>query len=278
VARVTRRRDLQGRRGDGRTEVGDAAQRQPWERRAGEPSRCYAAFCYVRNLGPERTIRQGVKVYLIGDCPKNAPQRARQQRRYRTHDRPAAYLESVRGQWRRWSSRFHWFERCGAYDVYQEYLLRHAELRAESAAVEQKAAERVQQRELLTLEAVTLRTIARLLAMQILAVLKDPEQLKQLKLHRVKVVAGDTLNRTETVTPGVLDLLKLTGDGLKVGSELYRVAQLGQPDDDGKPKTAEKRVEELATIIAGQLMGMDTTAMLALREELLGLNGKAEAK
>ena len=219
-----------------------------------------------------------VRGYLSGKANKTATKQQRQQKRWKAHPTPGKYIRNVRRRWGDWSRKNAWVERCARYDEHQEYELRHAELRAESAAVEQKATERVQQRELLTLEAVTLRTIARLLAMQILAVLKDPAQLQQLKLHRVKVVDGDKFNHTETITPGVLDLVKLADDGLKVGSELYRMAQLGQPGDDGKPKTAERRVEELATIIAGQLMGMDTTAMLALRERLIGLNGEAESE
>ena len=232
--------------------MGEAAQRQPWERRADEPMRCFRRFLKYRNLGPERSVRKACDIVKL-------PQKGR---------KPSwQYWRTLAAQW-------HWNDRARAWDEYQEYERRKAELAAEAKAREDHAADHILQQELLSQEAIALRTIARLLAGQILAVLKDPRQLAEMKLRRVKVVDGDKFNRTEMTTPGILDLVKLVGDGLKIGSELYRVAQLDQPGDDGKPKTAERKAQELANILAGKLLGMDIGGLLALREELIGLDGK----
>jgi len=234
----------------------DAAQRQPWERCKGEGEKPFAAFCRYLDLGTQRSIHQAVKDFLT--------------------ETSQPYRKSVYDWWRQWAGRWKWRDRAQAFDDYKEYVARKAEVEAEAAARAADAEDRVQQRKLLTEEAKGIRTIARLLAARILEVLSDPAKLRTLELHRVKtVVATDPLNRTETVTPGVLDLVKLAGDGLKVGSELYRVAQLDQPDEDGQPKTAERKAQEIATVLTGRLLEMSLDEMLVLRDELIRLNGKA---
>lgn len=118
--------------------------REPWARVPGEGSRQYAAFCHYRDLGKERSITKGVVVYLTGACPRNSPQRARQQRRYKGHARPHAYLQAVRGQWRRWSSRFGWVSRCQAYD---DHIAALAQKEEEAAAVRLRQAQIAEEEE-----------------------------------------------------------------------------------------------------------------------------------
>jgi len=47
-------------------------------------------------------------------------------------------------------------------------------------------------------------------------------------------------------------------------------------DEDGMPKTAEKRAEDLAKILAGRLLGLGIEDLLALRDDLT--NGKPETE
>jgi len=250
--------------------------KQPWERQPKETIRAYAAFCVYRNMGAERSLTNAVRFYLSEKARKTATKQQRQQRRWRAHPTPGKYLRNVRRRWGHWSHKHSWVDRCVAYDEHQEYELRHAELEAEGKAREEKAKERIQQRELLGKEAISLRTIARLLAARILEVLGDKEALKTLKLTRVKTVDGDKFNRTEEITPGILDLIKLAGDGMDVGSRLYRLAQLDEPDEAGQGKTAEKRAQEVAGVLTEQLLKLDLGALLELREGLIGLNGGPE--
>lgn len=251
-------------------------QRQPWERQEGETPRDYGRFLIYRNMGPERSVRKAAGVNKL--------------------KKKGQY-----GAWRYWQQiayRHQWNDRAREWDEYQEYERVKVERVAEATAREEHAAERVQQRALLTQEAVGLRTIARLLAGRILEVLKDPEALRQLGLKRRKVVVVSravptapglpaetedkvatpmvTERRQEEVYPGVLELIKLAGEGMEAGSRLYRLAQLDEPDEDGKPKTAERRAQEVAQILTEDLLKRDVGCLLALRDELVGVNGKPD--
>ncbi len=232
----------------------DAPTKQPWERREGETPRDYGRFLIYRNMGPERSVRKAAGVNKL--------------------KKKGQY-----GAWRYWQQiayRHHWNDRAREWDEYQEYERVKAERVAEARGREEQAAEHVKQQALLAQDGVALCTVARLLAARILEALSDKEKLRKLELHRVKVVAGDKFNRTETVTPSILDLIKLAGDGMEVGSRLYRLAQLDQPDEDGKPKTAERRAEEVAKILTDDLLKRDVGGLLALRDALIGTNGKVE--
>jgi len=207
--------------------------KQPWERQPREPSRSYAAFCYVRNQGPERTIRQGVKAYLTGDCPANAPQRARQQRRYRTHDRPAAYLESVRGQWRRWSSRFHWFERCGAYDDNLSAVANEQAFEASLAFRKAEIEENLRQRQLRIDESRMARGVIR-----------------GVLLQTVKLISNEALD--DAKMDEILPLLPRMITALDVAQKSERLelalgkadepASLSQAEEDEQVKTLAREV------------------------------------
>lgn len=255
--------------------MADTPQKQPWERQADEPLRCYRRFLKYRALGPERSVR---KACDIAKFPREGRKPSWQ-------------------YWRKLAEQWHWRDRARAYDEHQEYQLRHAELEAEGKAREEQAAERIQQRDLLRKEAISLRTIARMLAARILEVLQDKDALRQLTLKRRKTVVTSrvipmapglaeakpgekadppmlTEQRIEEVWPGVLELLKLAGDGMEVGGRLYRLAQLDEPDEEGQPKTAERRAEDVAKVLTGRLLALGMDELLLLREGLVSDNGK----
>jgi len=238
----------------------EARQKQPWDRVKGEGETPYAAFCRYLNLGTQRSIHQAVKDHLAATAQP--------------------YRSSVYSWWRQWAAKYTWRHRAQAYDEYREYVARKAEIEAEAQARATAADDRVQQRHLLVQEAISLRTMARVLAGRILQVLSDPQELKQIGLKRQKSVEitrnGTSETRFEEVYPGVLDLVKLVGDSAEVGGRLYRLAQLDQPDPDGSPKTAERKAEEVAKIITGRLLGLGVEELLTLRDELSGPNGQPE--
>ena len=72
-------------------------EKRAWDRLAGESSKAYHHFCIYRDMGASRSLRQMANV---SGCT------------------------SVRRQLNRWSSRWHWVERCQQYDDYLEYQLR----------------------------------------------------------------------------------------------------------------------------------------------------------
>ena len=79
--------------------------RKSWERRKGERSKAYSAFCLYRNLGPRgRSLTEAASLY------------------YATKGKPKVY------QLKRWSVRYNWVERCEAFDDFideqkrQKYL------------------------------------------------------------------------------------------------------------------------------------------------------------
>jgi hypothetical protein len=72
-------------------------EKHAWERLLVESSKAYHHFCIYRDMGASRSLRQ---MAGIPGCT------------------------SVRRQLNRWSSRWHWVERCQQYDDYLEYQLR----------------------------------------------------------------------------------------------------------------------------------------------------------
>jgi hypothetical protein len=79
---------------------------ESWEKLAGESSGAFAAFCFYRDSGLERTIRKAVKVAEKDEAVRD--------KRYRV--------------WRNWSMQYRWRERVAEYDKYIERL-KQAELR-----------------------------------------------------------------------------------------------------------------------------------------------------
>lgn len=251
-----------------------------WQRQQGESIRAFAAFCVYRDLASERSLTNAVRQYLTTTEPnKRATKAERERRRYATHETPGKYLRNVRRRWGDWSRIHHWVARCAAWDEWRDYTLRKSDLEAEQAAREKQTQDRVQQRALLSTEAVTLRAISRTLAARILEVLQDPTALAQLKVHRSKAVSvvreGTNETRTEIQHPGALELLNLVTQGLEVGGKLYRLAALDQTEGGDKLQP-EERARELGTVIAEQLLGADTALLLSLKAELAGLNGKVK--
>lgn len=107
------------------------AERAPWERQPGEPTRAYAAFCLYRDMpASERSLR-AVAGRLYGPN--------------RTTKVPKTLA--------RWSARWRWVERAAAWDEEQDRRAREAQLKAiqemrerharEAMALQQKALQRL---------------------------------------------------------------------------------------------------------------------------------------
>lgn len=229
--------------------------KQPWERQEGESVRDHRRFLVYRNQGTGRSVRKAAEINKLSK-------------------------KAQFGTWQSWTQIAHrgkWAERARAWDEYQEYEQRKADLVAEQAAREKLAAERIHQRALLSEEAVTLRAIFRTLAARAQEILSDPVVLAQLKLHRSKAVRvvreGQNETRTELQHPGLLEILNLVAQGTEVGGKLWRLAALDQPDESGE-KQPEERARELGAVIAEQLLGTDLATLLSLKAELAGMNGK----
>lgn len=94
------------------------AERQPWERQRGEPSRAFRAFALYRDMGAERrSLRRlaeemGVSLRLVS----------------------------------RWSRKHHWVERCAAWDDEVDRLAREEQTRAIAEMRRQHAEEAVRLR------------------------------------------------------------------------------------------------------------------------------------
>jgi len=207
--------------------------RKPWERQPGETSKPYAALCHCRDLGEGRTIRQGVMAYLTGPCPKNAPDRAHQQRRYKIHDRPEAYVEAVRGQWRRWSKRWRWTERLRAYDEWRDAMRQKAEDERAAEVAIQEAEAKIIARQTETEHGREMVKIARRLSEQMKKVL-EAGPIEELGLPRYKAVVirrdeGET-QRTETQRPSIMDFAPVMASMALDGQRLQRLAA-GEPTE-----------------------------------------------
>lgn len=160
------------------------AERHPWERMEGEPSRPYSAFCIYRELGPERSLTKAVRHYLTAPADTCARTRRRQRRRFRTHERPNCYLRAIQDQWRRWACRWRWDDRCQAYDEFREAeRQQHADRVAADTAIAE-AEENERQRRLRQEEARLARAVGRQLLTHVLQAIEAGE-LEQLSLSEL---------------------------------------------------------------------------------------------
>jgi len=73
---------------------------ESWEQLTWESSKAFLAFCFFRDIGPERNIRKAVE-----NAEKDE---AKREKRYKV--------------WRSWCSKFRWRERAADYDRYIERL------------------------------------------------------------------------------------------------------------------------------------------------------------
>ena len=220
--------------------------RKPWERQPGEQSRPFAAFCYCRDLSEGRTIRQGVMVYLTGPCPERAPSRARQQRRYQQHDRPEAYVNAVRGQWRRWSVRFHWVERWRAYD---EYAAAEAEHRSFEAQVEQQLSEQKRREaaaKLLSEQTQMVRMVGAGVVQEIGAAIAAGEHKRELTCPNCDAVIG--IDRLKLLLPH----LGKAAIAFDTGAKHERLEH-DKPTDIVRTELSDEQMKRLADIIMARI-------------------------
>ncbi|MFA5313040.1 MAG: hypothetical protein WC375_06985 [Methanomassiliicoccales archaeon] len=85
----------------------------PWERREGETSKAYAAFCFYRDLGPDRSVPKALEA-----CGK-----------------PIGSLS----WWQLWSRTNDWVERSAAYDDHENEIIRKRLEAKRMAAIEKQA-------------------------------------------------------------------------------------------------------------------------------------------
>jgi hypothetical protein len=218
-----------------------------WKRQKMEGRKAYEAFLRYRDLGSERTVAAAI--------PPSA----------------TAATGKARGEycawWRRWSAKWHWRERAEAWD---EYLRQAADDATFERVLEEKA--RAHQ-ELQTwrdrqLRAHVATQEAGIMVVTRLLDLASSGLIKNLPWERRKVTSIVTLEdgrkvTTETIEPGIGDLLDLALTALQVGQRMERIQRGENPEGDADVKKAtaallslvrefvpEERVEELAARVA----------------------------
>ncbi len=201
--------------------------RKPWERQKGEPQKFFTRFRVYRDMGPGRSVRLACEIKrLPGNVQKGT---------YHT--------------WATYASRWNWYQRAKAWDDWrEEEAQRAADAKAVQMAIDE-AEHLAKEQVLMRQEGEALRTVARLLTLRILEVVRNPETLKQIGIRRRKDRSGNKFSFTEEITPGVLDLVKLAAEGLDVGGKLYRMA-LGEVTDRTATETRVKGEDAVAQMVA----------------------------
>ncbi len=216
--------------------------RQPWQRQPREPQRAYAGYCVYRDLGTDRTLTAAVRHWLTAPADRSQTKRAHEQRRYETHEKPQRYLRAVRGRWGIWSSRWHWVDRCRAFD---EHAGAEAEHRAFEARVEQQLAdqrEREEEAKRTRVGARTLKLVGQQLALEVGQALAAGEHRRILKCEQCGYTMGEDRLRA------LLPHLAKAAAAFDVGAKHERL-ELRQPTDvleiRGDTERTMKQVVEL---------------------------------
>lgn len=236
----------------------EARERRPWDMQEGEPRRHYRRFLVYRDMGAERSVRRACEVAKV---PKEG--------RVGTWD-----------YWRKISFRWKWGERVRAYDEWREALAqKHADERAAELAIAE-AEENVKQAGLRVDENRHLRTLGRAVALRILQVigqgaLSEMTSRKVKKIKQTTAVDG-SFERDEMETKSVFELAGLAVQAIEIGQKLERL-DAGKPTDITQDVGQDQGAQEIARLIAAQLLAgaPDAMTLAQLREELIGLNGKA---
>ncbi len=199
-------------------EEGEAPKRppgihQPWHRQPREGEKAYAAFLRYRDLPPrERSV---AKATGVKDLPKTA--------------RKPYY-----SWWKEWSAKWHWRDRCRAWDEHQQEKAQKAADKVLIEAAIRKAEQRAEQKELHETEDWALRQMGRSVATRILEVVQGGglNRLTEARTKSVRITRhrDGTVERIEDERKSILEMAGLAVQAIEIGQKLERLDS-GQPTE-----------------------------------------------
>jgi len=213
-----------------------------WERQAGETDTAYQAFELFRRLGPDRTVQSAWEQYFFRPGTRR--------------ERGTKGVSPAPGYFKRWSARWDWHQRAGAWDGEVAALARDQELDRELRARMEEQEEEIRQRQLMKEEARAARAVGRRGLLRIL------QEIEGQKL--------DTMGLAELIPH-----LKKFLEAVTEGQRLERL-EAGQPTEITQ-RIGEDQAEKLAMLIRDMLPQEKWAEAAAELDKALGGNSSGKA-